>query len=122
MSRVGSCGPSVPLDPKLVPEGQKSFSDLPRKLQRLDTTFLGGLLHFLPMLIDARQKERRSVKCPMISGNDVAQNFFVRVPDVWVTVRVINCGCEEIFHVFTLERFCRPRIRYEPLFQRLRLL
>ena len=114
MSRIGGRRPTVFLDAELVPKGEKFSSDLLGELQGLDSGFLRGLLYFLAMLINPGQKEGRPIKRAVVSGDDVGQNFLVRVPDMRLAVSVINCCGNEVFHSINRARFCRPMIKCEP--------
>jgi hypothetical protein len=115
MSRIGRRSPAILLNAELVPEGEKLLCDLLRELHGLDPAFFSRLLDLLAMLIDPGQKESRPVKSSMVPCDNVGQDLLVGVPDVWLAVCIVNCRCYEVLHSISRARFCRPRIRCEPL-------
>ena len=122
MPGIGGGCPTIHVDIEFFPEGEELLSDTLRELDRLDPALLSSLLDLLAMLINPGQKERWSVKGPMIAGNDVGQDLFVGVPDVRIAIRVINSGGNEVFHSLNRVRFCRPKTRCEPWRRQPRLL
>src|SRR5215469_6812301 len=108
VSRIRGLRPAVFLNSKFLPKRKEFGGDPLCKLQRLKAVFLRGLLDLLPMLINASQKESGSHESSMISRDNVGENFLVRVPDVRIAIRVIDGGCDEIFHKLVANNFAAP--------------
>ena len=75
-----------------LPERDEFRRDLVDELLRRDAGFLGRLLHFLAVLIDAGEKENFFAFQPVIARDDIGQHLFVGVADVRRTVGVIDRG------------------------------
>ena len=57
--------------------------------------FLGGLLDFLPVLIDAGEEENFLAFQPVVAREHVGEHLFVGVPDVRRAVGVVDGGGDE---------------------------
>ena len=82
VQRIGRGRPAVVADFEFFPKRDEFRRDLIDELLRRDAGFLGRLLHFLPVLIDAGEEENLFALQPMITRDDVGQHLFVGVTDV----------------------------------------
>ena len=92
--RVGRGRPAVVADVEFLPKRDEFRRDPVDELLRRDALFFGGLLHFLPVLIDAGEEENLLALQPMITRDDVGEDLLVRMADVRRTVGVIDRGGE----------------------------
>ena len=51
---------------------------------------LGGLLDFLPVFVNAGEKKHVLAKTPTRTGNDIRDDFLVRMAEVGLAIDVIN--------------------------------
>lgn len=51
-----------------------------------------ALLHFLPVLIHAGEEIHLTPVLPLKARHDVSEHFFIRMADVWRSVRVVDGG------------------------------
>jgi hypothetical protein len=93
--RIGRCGPGVIAHIQFVPQSDELFGHGGDELLRRNTLFLGRSLHFLPVLIDAGEKENIFTLQPMIARDDIGQHFLVGMPYMRRRVGVIDRGGDE---------------------------
>ena len=92
VQRIGRGRPDVVADFEFLPERDEFRRDFIDELLRRDAGFLGRLLHFLAVLIDAGEEENFLALQPMITRDDIGQHLFVGVADVRRTVGVVDRG------------------------------
>ncbi len=63
---------------------------------RLDALLLRGLLHLLPVLVDAGEEEHVALEAGLIAREEVREHFFIGVPEMRRAVDVVNRGGEKI--------------------------
>ncbi len=63
---------------------------------RIDALLLRGLLHLLPVLVDASQEEHVALEARLMARKKVREHLLVRVPEMRRAVDVVNRGGEKI--------------------------
>ena len=118
VARVGGGGPSIVGDVEPFPEGEEFAGDVVGVLLRFDAFFFSGFLDFLPMLIHAGEEVDFFAHHAVPACEDVREDFFVGVPDVGFSVRVIDRCCD-VVHVGII--VLQPRMLCNGKFRPLRL-
>src|SRR5207247_4436032 len=93
----GGLGPRVVFHIKLLPKIGKFLRDTFDEIGWGNARFRSGLLHCLPMLIDAGEKENFLAFKPMITRDDIGQDLFVSVTNVRRRIRVIDRRSDKKF-------------------------
>ena len=90
VTRIRRLGPAVVSNAELLPERFEFRGDVAREFRRCHPGFLGRLLHFLSVLVDAGEEKHRPSALAVPACNDIGQDLFVSVADVRRRVRVID--------------------------------
>ena len=82
--------PFIVFNIEFLPRIDKFLGDAFNEFGWGNARFRGGLLHFLPMLINAGEKKYLFAFQPMIPRDHIGQDFFVGMTDVRRRIRVID--------------------------------
>ena len=88
-------GPGVVAEVEFFPEFHEEACDFGNKLGRLDSAFLGGLLHLLSVLVDACEEENIASGEALVAGDGVGEDLLIGMADVRRAIGVVDRGGDE---------------------------
>ncbi len=95
MPVVGCFGPAVILDAERLPEVDEFLSVALGQGGHVHAFLIGGLLHFLAVLIDPSQEEHLVAAQATVASDDIGEDFFVGMSDVGRAIGLVNGGGDE---------------------------